>query len=194
MPSIFAKCYHLCNICINQCSQILHLSPTQQKNKSMSNAKKPTIVVVAGAWQNTKCYDSLRAAFASSGYESVCRSPPSTTLPHGDTDLAADANFMRDDILQPLLAEGKDVVLLMHSFGGVYGGASVSGLSKTEREKEGQKGGVVALVYMAAACVPSGMTTLERMGVGEDLLPWVELDVGFPFSFLAHCSQVSSYH
>ena len=112
------------------------------------------------------------------GYPSVCRSPPSATLPHGNTDLAADAAFMRDEMILPLLAEGKEVVLLMHSFGGVYGGASVSGLSKAERGARGEGGGgVVALCYMAAAIVPSGMSTLERMGVGEELLPWVELDV-----------------
>lgn len=84
---------------------------------------------------------------------------------------------MRDEMILPLLAEGKEVVLLMHSFGGVYGGASVEGLSKAERSSVGEKGGVVALCYMAAAIVPSGMSTLERMGVGEELLPWVELDV-----------------
>jgi pimeloyl-ACP methyl ester carboxylesterase len=138
---------------------------------------KPTIAIIAGAWQNPDVYTSLRETFTSMGYPSVCLSPPSTTLPHGDTDLAADVAFVRDKVLLPSINEGKDVVLLMHSFGGVYGGSAAKGLSKTEREKEGKKGGIVALVYMAAAAVPSGMTTLERMGVGEELLPWVKLDV-----------------
>lgn len=175
---------------MNSCSQLLHLSPEQQKKKNGSSTMKPTIVVVPGAWQNTECYESLRGAFSSLGYDSICRSPPSTTLPHGDTDLAADVAFMRDSVLQPLLAEGKNVVLLMHSFGGVYGGASVRGLSRTERAAQGLKGGVVALVYMAAACVPSGMTTLERMGVGEDLLPWVSLDVCSSYPSLSHVDIV----
>ena len=190
MPSIFSKCYRLCNTCLNTCSQLLHLSPEQQKKKNVSNTMKPTIVIVPGAWQNIECYESLRDTFASLGYDSICRSPPSTTLTHGDTDLAADVTFMRNSVLQPLLAEGKDVVLLMHSFGGVYGGASVRGLSRTERAAQGLKGGVVALVYMAAACVPSGMTTLERMGVGEDLLPWVSLDVCSSYPSLAHVDVV----
>ena len=164
------KCLGLCKTCVNTCAQVLHIGP-------QSSTSKPTIVIATGAWQNPNCYDSLRKEFAARGYDSDCRAPPSTTLAHGDTDLAADANFLRDTIIAPLLAQGKDVVMLMHSFGGVYGGASVRGLSKTERAEKGQKGGVIALVYMAAACVPSGMTTLERMGVGEDLLPLVSLDV-----------------
>jgi hypothetical protein len=84
---------------------------------------------------------------------------------------------VREKVLLPLINEGKDAIVLMHSFGGVYGGAAARGLSKAQLEREAKKGGVVALVYMAAACVPSGMSTLERMGVGEELLPWVELDV-----------------
>jgi hypothetical protein len=138
---------------------------------------KPSIAIIAGAWQNSNAYNPLRDAFSSVGYQSVCLSPPSTTLPHGNTDLAADVTFVREKVLLPLINEGMDVVVLMHSFGGVYGGAAAKGLSKAQREREGKKGGVVALVYMAAACIPSGMSTLERMGVGEELLPWVELDV-----------------
>lgn len=170
MSTLINKCFGMCKTCLNTCGQVLHIVPK-------SSFSKPTIVLAAGAWQNTDCYESLRKEFAALGYDSVCRSPPSTTLAHGNTDLATDASFMRDTMIGPLLAEGKNVILLMHSFGGVYGGASVRGLSTMERAEKGQKGGVIALVYMAAACVPSGMTTLERMGVGEDLLPWVSLDV-----------------
>ena len=163
MPSIFSKCYRLCNTCSNTCSQLLHLSLELQK-KDVSNTMKPTIVIVPCAWQNIECYESLRGALSSLGYGSICRSPPSTTLPHGDTDLAADVTSMPDSVLQPLLVEEKDFVLLMHSFSGLYGGASVRGLSRTERAAQCLRGGVIALVYKAIACVASGITTLERMG------------------------------
>ena len=65
----------------------------------------------------------------------------------------------------------------MHSFGGVYGGGAINGISKSECQEEGRIGGVVALIYMAAPSVPSAMTTLVHMRVGADLLPWTEIDV-----------------
>lgn len=142
----------------------------------------PTVAIIAGAWQNPDCYEPLRQSLASRGYDSVSRSPPSTSLPHGDTDLDADIAFVHNSILLPLVDEGKEVVVVMHSFGGVYGGGAVQGLSKAEYSKTGKKGGVIALVYMAAACIPSGVSTLQLMGIGDELLPWVSLDVKFTLS------------
>ncbi|KAJ6093084.1 hypothetical protein N7486_008373 [Penicillium sp. IBT 16267x] len=140
------------------------------------SAPLPTIALVAGAWQNHESYEPLRQALSNLGYESVCRSPPSTSLPHGDTDLAADSAFIHDEVLRPLVEEGKEVIVVMHSFAGVYGGGAVKGLSKTERSQSGHGGGVIALVYVAAACIPTGVTALQAMGIGEELLPWVVLD------------------
>jgi hypothetical protein len=137
----------------------------------------PTIAIIPGAWQNTENYAPLRQALADRGYDTVCQSPPSVTLSHGDTDLEADANFVHDQVLGPLIEQGKDVVVLMHSFAGVYGSCGVKGLAKSTRERAGEKGGVVALLYLASPCVPAGVSTLQLMGVGEDLLPWVKLDV-----------------
>lgn len=165
---MLAKCYSGCCSMLKKCGVPPSLLPGLKG--------KPTIAIIPGAWQDSNAYNPLRDAFSSVGYQSVCLSPPSTTLPHGNTDLAADVTFVREKVLLPLINEGKDVIVLMHSFGGVYGGAATRGLSKAQREREAKKGGVVALVYMAAVCVPSGMSTLERMGVGEELLPWVELD------------------
>jgi hypothetical protein len=114
---------------------------------------------------------------ANRGYESVCQSPPSTCLPHGDTDLDADIAFVHNSILKPLVDSGKEVIVVLHSFAGVYGGAAVKGPSKAERSSAALSGGIIALVYIAAACVPSGTSTLKLMGIGEDLPAWVSLDV-----------------
>ncbi|KAJ5626871.1 alpha beta hydrolase family domain protein [Penicillium herquei] len=138
----------------------------------------PTVVLIPGAWQNPETYEPLRSCLASRGYESICLSPPSTSLSHGETDLAADSSFVHEDILRPLVEEGKDVLVVMHSFAGVYGGGAVKGLSKTERSQSGKPGGIIALVYVAAACIPTGITALQAMGIGEELLPWVVLQNG----------------
>jgi hypothetical protein len=144
-----------------------------------SPPNKPTIAIIAGAWQSLEYYVPLQDAFAKLGYKSVCQAPPSTSLPHGDTDLEADIAFVRGAVLLPWVDSGKDVIVVLHSFAGVYGGGALEGLSKTEYTQKGKKGGVVAVVYVAGPCVPSGMSTLQLLGIGEDLVPWVSLDVWF---------------
>ncbi|KAK2612528.1 hypothetical protein QQS21_001466 [Conoideocrella luteorostrata] len=138
--------------------------------------ERPTIALITGAWQHPDVYEPLRRALAKKGYESVCQSPPSTCLPHGDTDLNADIAFVHNTILKPLVDSGKEVITVMHSFGGVYGGGAVKGLSKTEVSSAGRRGGIIALVYVSTACIPTGTTLLKTLGVGDDLLPWVSLD------------------
>ncbi|KAL2871603.1 alpha/beta hydrolase [Aspergillus lucknowensis] len=136
----------------------------------------PTVAIVAGAWQSPDNYGPLRDALARLGYESVCQAAPSTSLPHGDTDLDTDIAFVHDSVLLPLVKSGKEVIVVLHSFAGVYGGGAVKGLSRTEYAQNGEPGGVIAVVYVAGPCVPSGISTLQLLGIGPDLVPWVSLD------------------
>jgi hypothetical protein len=141
----------------------------------MPSTRLPTVAIIAGAWQNPDNYAPLRDAFTKLGYDSVCQAPPSTR--HGDTDLKADIKFVRDEVLLPLVNSGKEVVVVLHSFAGVYGGGALKDLSKTQCAQMGKAGGITAVVYIAGPCVPSGMSTLQLLGIGDDLVPWVTLDV-----------------
>lgn len=58
-----------------------------------------------------------------------------------------------------LADQGKDVVVLMHSYGGVPGSAALEGLGKTARVEKGEKGGVARLVYVCSFALREG----ERM-------------------------------
>ena len=58
-----------------------------------------------------------------------------------------DAAVIRQ-VAAKLADEGKDVVLVGHSYGGVPATEAIKGISKAEREKEGKKGGVVRVAYM----------------------------------------------
>ena len=51
---------------------------------------------------------------------------------------------------EKLADEGKNVILLAHSYGGVPVTESTKGLRKEERQAQGKKGGVVSLAYMTA--------------------------------------------
>jgi hypothetical protein len=70
-----------------------------------------------------------------------------------------DAEEARTRYLLPLLEEGKDVIVFVHSYGGVVGGAAAAGLSKSARSVEGKPGGVVGLLYLVGVRNP-GVQTL----------------------------------
>lgn len=63
--------------------------------------------------------------------------------------------------VEKLADEGKDVILIPHSYGGVPTTQSTKGLSKSERQKEGKKGGVVRIAYMTALVPAVGATGMS---------------------------------
>ncbi|KAL7929189.1 Alpha/beta hydrolase fold-1 [Trichoderma chlorosporum] len=138
----------------------------------------PTVVGVTGMWHPASCFDDLAVAFRKKGYPFVSQDAPGifTEDPINST-VDMDAEYLRQNTLLPLLAEGKKVILLMHSYGGVYGSAAVHGLSERERKQANQKGGVVGLIYVTAVTPAIGKSLLDMMGLTpENLPPHVVLD------------------
>ncbi|KAL6810286.1 hypothetical protein V8C43DRAFT_328175 [Trichoderma afarasin] len=132
----------------------------------------PTIVGVTGMWHPGSCFDDLAAVFEKRGYPFVSQDAPGILSEDPiNSTVDMDAESLRQNILLPLLAEGKDIILLMHSYGGVYGSAAVHGLSRKEREKAGQEGGIVGLVYVTAVTPAVGKSLLDMMGLTPENLP-----------------------
>lgn len=59
---------------------------------------------------------------------------------------------------------GKDVVVVMHSYAGFPGTEATKDLGKTEHHKQGKEGGFVGLVYVAAWTPPVGKTIFTLQG------------------------------
>lgn len=79
----------------------------------------PTIVVVPGAWHSPIHYKDLTTALVESGYPTISGTLPSLNPPVPENQTVShDAEFIRNDLLRPLLGAGKDIVLAMHSYGG----------------------------------------------------------------------------
>jgi hypothetical protein len=55
---------------------------------------------------------------------------------------------------------GRDVILVMHGYGGLPGAEALHGLGKAEREQRGLRGGVVRLVFIMSVCVSSFLSRL----------------------------------
>ncbi|KAJ4303247.1 hypothetical protein N0V90_002140 [Kalmusia sp. IMI 367209] len=140
----------------------------------------PTVVICPGAWPLVWFFQPLMESFEAQGYPAVCKVPdqyPTTDDPGNDLQTNPDTTFLRDNVLLPLIAEGKDVLLFMHSYGGVYGPQALKGLSKAERKSQGLQGGVVALIFVAAFVAPVGASAVSAMRFDPQNLPeWMHHD------------------
>jgi hypothetical protein len=140
------------------------------------SSSKPTIALVPGAWHSPSHYEALFSLLQKAGYPTTSSRLPSVNSLDPKTATAAqDALFIREKMLLPLLDEDKDVLLILHSYSGIPGAAAAKGLSKTEREAEGKKGGIIGLVFICALVAREG-ETLEKI-VGGQLAPWIDIDV-----------------
>jgi pimeloyl-ACP methyl ester carboxylesterase len=141
---------------------------------------KPTVVIVPGSWQLPIVWDEFRSVLEGAGHEAHHVALPSiggTTLPL--TGLPEDVAAVRD-VLNPLVAQGKEIVLLCHSSGGIVGSNAVEGFDVAARQAAGEQGGVVRIVYLAAFMLPQGQSLIGLLG-GQPL-PWMVIGVSsIPF-------------
>ncbi|KIW22402.1 uncharacterized protein PV07_12290 [Cladophialophora immunda] len=128
----------------------------------------PAIVIIPGSFSTAQLYfDVVDRIQTLSGSKSVfVNNLPSASRnpPEDPATLDDDAKFFRA-IIEKVANQGKDVVVVAHSYGGVVGTETLRGVGKAERQARGQPGGVVRLVYLAAH-VPSAGHSLKSM-VGE---------------------------
>lgn len=141
---------------------------------------KPTILLVPGAWFPPSAYNAFSQAVRNAGYPTECASYPSLNPEDPmHADAAADTSSILRNYLIPLIniAE-KDVVIVMHSYGGIPGSGAATGLGKATRKQEGRKGGVVGLVHSSGFVLPEGLSCAD--GQGGSLPAWIkENDVRF---------------
>jgi len=67
-----------------------------------------------------------------------------------------DIASIRTAITKFVIEKEEDVILVMHSGGGFIGSNAIEGLGSRERKEKGMKGGVVKIVFLAAAVFPVG--------------------------------------
>ena len=67
-------------------------------------------------------------------------------------------------MILPLLDAGKDIVLAMHSYGGMPGPVAAKGLSKTERADAGKPGDIIGLIFLSALVAFEGKSLVASVG------------------------------
>ncbi|KAK1689606.1 Alpha/beta hydrolase fold-1 [Colletotrichum godetiae] len=140
---------------------------------------KPTFVLAPGAWHKETCYSPAQELLEARGYPVEAVEYPSVGAEPPTKGLTDDANAVRA-VLQRLADEGKEIVLVVHSYGGLVGANAVEGLGYKQRAKEGKKGGVITFVYLTAFVVPKGKCIREMLG--GQFLPWMKFEGNYVYA------------
>ena len=131
---------------------------------------KPTILIVPGGFTLPAVYSDEISHVESDGYTIQALHLPSvdykTDVPGTMQD---DAAFIASEISKHA-NEGKDVVLIAHSYGGLPATESTKGLSKVERKREGKPGGLVRLAYISCLILPVGESDVSVI-MPDNMLP-----------------------
>lgn len=116
---------------------------------------KPTIVLVPGAWHKVFQYSPLISRLQDAGYEVHGVDYPSVSANPTSTNFDPDVVVVRER-LASIANQNKDIVLVVHSIGGLIGSEAASGFSKTDRSRKGEAGGIIKMAYLAAWILPEG--------------------------------------
>jgi pimeloyl-ACP methyl ester carboxylesterase len=140
-------------------------------------ATKPVVFFVHGSWHNPNHFRPIRDIFEQEGYKTECPAQPTIGAPRekSENGFAEDVQTIKD-ALTALVDDGNEVVVIMHSYGGVIGSNAVhKDLSKEARSANGLEGGVVYLVYLCAFVLPAGHSLASALG--GSLPPYIKFGV-----------------
>ncbi|KAH8700115.1 Alpha/Beta hydrolase protein [Talaromyces proteolyticus] len=153
-------------------------------------SQKPSIVIIPGSFTGPDIYSNFASLLRGRGYEVIVGILQSAnrTRPEKAATLQEDAAYFRG-VAETLASQGKDVVVVGHSYGGVVATESVKGVIKTEREAHGKAGGVVRVVYLVSVVADIGQGNFEAFG--GQLGPFIRIlqswvDIPFPKGEFMH--------
>jgi pimeloyl-ACP methyl ester carboxylesterase len=128
----------------------------------MASSSKPTIVLVHGAFHNSKSFKPLAQILTNAGYDCI----DSLDMPgSGSTaSLEDDAQVIRSTVLKTL-ESGNDCVVVAHSYGGIPANQAMEGLGKKHR---GDKPGVVKMVYIDANLPKLGESHFQQFQAWQE--------------------------
>lgn len=156
-------------------SYLNHLLPCKMASE------KPTILLIPGAWHQGSTFDPVAQLLREEGYPAETITLPSAGGP-ASTTAYDDAKHIQDEYLHDLVAQGKGVIIVMHSYAGVPGTECVKGFAKKDLAALGKKGGIVGLIYLSAFLIPAGASVESFLPDGLDPLMTLEVCTLHPLS------------
>ncbi|ESZ95893.1 hypothetical protein SBOR_3706 [Sclerotinia borealis F-4128] len=158
----------------------------------MSN--KPTLVLIPGAWHRAEIWGKVTSLLEEKQYKCIPVELPSTTG-NPATGFGDDIEAVRAVILSET-KQGRDVIIVVHSYGGAVGQSAVKGLTRRKPDNlqstnDQSTGHVIGLVMMACGFGQTGVSFIDAIG-GTPPLLWRFDDSGF--AMLELPARESFYH
>lgn len=146
-------------------------------------SSKPTIIFVPGAWHRAETWHKLTTLLEEHQYKCFSLSLPSTKSDPA-ASLKDDIDATRE-VIQAETTIGHDVVVVMHSYGGIPGQSAIKGITrpkgqdKTTASTTGKSGCVIGLIIIASGFVVPAKSFIDAMG-GTPPPTWkLNYDTGF---------------
>jgi pimeloyl-ACP methyl ester carboxylesterase len=126
----------------------------------------PVVVLIPGSFSVAAMYYPILDKLQASGVESYVTTLPSASRnpPESPASLADDIDAISNTV-RTIVDQGKEVVLLAHSYGGMVASGLPLELSQTHRRKNAQDGGVISIIFLAAIVLPVGRSVIDDQGM-----------------------------
>ncbi|CVK94226.1 uncharacterized protein FMAN_03416 [Fusarium mangiferae] len=150
----------------------------------------PHVVIVPASFAPPSLYSKLVQSLAQYALDTIVIDLPSvgfrSTLPAASME--EDAEHI-NTVTTKLADEGHEIILVMHSYGGICGTESTAGVSTKERQAAGKQGGIVHLVYISSPVPEIGGSVKTMMG--DNMPHFMKLEGEYLISDPEGCASVS---
>ncbi|KAF5670026.1 hypothetical protein FHETE_4709 [Fusarium heterosporum] len=125
----------------------------------------PTVVIVPGSFAPPKHYRLFTESLERHDIDSRVIETPSVGRrdPLPPQTMSDDAAAV-EKVVTELLDEGKEVVLMTHSYGGIPGTQSLGKLSRKARKAQEKEGGIDIIIYLASVVLQPGVCNMDAFG------------------------------
>jgi pimeloyl-ACP methyl ester carboxylesterase len=128
------------------------------RHSEMSNL--PTLVFIPGSWHKPTCYDKVtQILHEQHGLKCVSITLPSTTGNPAAT-FKDDIDAAREAISSET-TQGRNVVVLAHSYGGMVGNSAIKGFTRPQDTTSPTTGYIIGLVLIASGFTLTGLAFMD---------------------------------
>ncbi|KUI73748.1 Putative methylesterase 6 [Cytospora mali] len=142
----------------------------------------PSILLVPGSFSLPEFYDEVVRAVKAGGIDVEALHLPSVGVASGlgregtPPSMYDDAAFIAERTTK-LADEGREVIIVAHSYGGVPASESAKGMSKSDRQQQGKQGGLVRIAYITALVPAVGSAALDVLAsIPQDRRPELTIE------------------
>ena len=123
------------------------------------------LVIVPGSFAPANLYDGFVESLNRQNVKAVVISTPSVGRKEVPATMSDDVEEVTN-VVSKLLDEGKQVVLMTHSYGGIPGTESLKNISRKARESRGKDGGVERIIYLTSVVLQPGTSNFDAFSAG----------------------------